>query len=101
MADGPVAFPGLRGAHERREKQVQRQTRAEVVQAAPVADGPHLAFEVALLANGLAECPVEAARVDNGVVGAFRQRLLAAARRDVQLAGTVAALAADGVAVES
>src|SRR5262249_32220693 len=65
----------------------------------PPADDALLALEVALLADRLAQGVLQPGGVDDGVV-APRDLLARLPAADVQLAGAVAALAADGVAVE-
>src|SRR5262249_15075580 len=69
-------------------------------EAAAAAQDAELAVEVALLADGLAQGRLEAPRVDDGVVQLPLPGLAALVPADVQLAGAVAALAADGVTTE-
>src|SRR5437588_874048 len=57
------------------------------------------AREVALLADGVAQFGRQPAGIDDGVVGAAR-RLIPLTPADVQCAGSVAALAADGIALK-
>src|SRR5262249_38963098 len=76
-----------------------RQPGAEVVQGAAAVDGSGIAGEGALLAHPRPQLRAEVAGVDDGVIGAG-PGILAAGVLDVPPAGAVAALAADGVAVE-
>ena len=85
---------GPLGPLEHRPHQVERQPGAEVVVAAVELDDPLLAYQVALLADGIA-AGLQRRRIhDRGVAAST-------AGADVQLAGPVAPLAADRVAAES
>src|SRR5262249_51623535 len=76
-----------------RPEEIEGQSRTVVKRLAPHADDPPLSLQMALLADGVAESGRKMAWVDNGVVKLTR----AVMGLDVQLAGTVAALAADGM----
>src|SRR5262249_29185385 len=75
MAHRFRALPRFRGPDKHRPERLQRQTRAEVVKPAAVTHDPGLARQVALLADGLAQGPLQVAGVDDGVVHPGRDRL--------------------------
>ena len=100
VADGPAARPKFGRADENGPELVQRQPRP-VVERLPAT--PLLApftLEVALLADPLTQLGRQVAGIDNGVVEVSGRLGLLAPFTNVQLAGTVAALAANGEAAE-
>src|SRR5439155_26770550 len=68
MADGGALFPLASGRHVDGEELFEGEPRAEVEDAAPTTEDAGDAFEVALLADGLAQGRLQVARVDDGTV---------------------------------
>src|SRR5262245_9823451 len=100
MTDRLWGLAGLGDPNELGPEGLRRQAGAEVVKLAAAVQTAERSLEVALLADGLAECRLQPARVDDGVVHRIRDRLGPHAASDVQLPGAVTALAADRVPVE-
>src|SRR5262249_22501499 len=98
MADCFPADLGLAAEDDDGSKCLERQPRTEVLQIAAAGDHACLAGDVALLANGGPQFRVEMLRIDNSGIDFGGGRMVGGCY--VALPGPVAALAADGEAVE-
>src|SRR5260370_39801173 len=85
----------IRRMNRDRPEIAQRHSGPKIEQPPAATQEPVFALEVALLADGLAQLRREVLWIDNGIILALGRR-----SRDVQLAGAVTALAADGRAAK-